>query len=381
MGRCNISNCFTSEQHTVAFCRRSFAIDIQLFADPDRTERATPRRRRKAREEGQVAVSRELNMAVSFLAAALGMRYLALRLLSSLTSGMITFISLDGADEVRNLAAKVTTVYEDLFIVSGIFLLLIMIAVVVTGALQTRFLISLKPLKFDLKRISPIEGFKRMFSLRSLFELLKAIFKTVVVGYIAYSVIVANWNLLFLYPQMAIWDGVVSVMNIASEVMLKCGIALLILALIDFFYQRWEYERNIRMTKQEVKEEYKEVEGNPEVRRRQREVMSRLASGRMLQEVPKADVVVTNPTHIAVALKYEPEEMNAPEVVAKGVDEIAEKIKEIAKENDIPILRNPPLAQRLYRTTDVGEEIPSDLYRAVAEVLAQVYAMRERQHV
>ncbi|RKX37972.1 MAG: flagellar biosynthesis protein FlhB [Thermotogae bacterium] len=381
MGRCNISNCFTSEQHIVAFCRRSFAIDIQLFADPDRTERATPRRRRKAREEGQVAVSRELNMAVSFLAAALGMRYLALRLLSSLTSGMITFISLDGADEVRNLAAKVTTVYEDLFIASGIFLLLIMIAVVVTGALQTRFLISLKPLKFDLKRISPIEGFKRMFSLRSLFELLKAIFKTVVVGYIAYSVIVANWNLLFLYPQMAIWDGVVSVMNIASEVMLKCGIALLILALMDFFYQRWEYERNIRMTKQEVKEEYKEVEGNPEVRRRQREVMSRLASGRMLQEVPKADVVVTNPTHIAVALKYEPEEMNAPEVVAKGVDEIAEKIKEIAKENDIPILRNPPLAQRLYRTTDVGEEIPSDLYRAVAEVLAQVYAMRERQHV
>ncbi len=365
----------------MAFCRRSFTIDIQLFADLDRTERATPRRRRKAREEGQVAVSRELNMAVSFLAAALGMRYLALRLLSSLTSGMITFISLDSADEVRNLAAKVTTAYEDLFIVSGIFLLLIMIAVVVTGALQTRFLISLKPLKFDLKRISPIEGFKRMFSLRSLFELLKAILKTVVVGYIAYNVIVANWDLFFLYPQMAIWDGVVSVMNIASEVMLKCGIALLILALIDFFYQRWEYERNIRMTKQEVKEEYKEVEGNPEVRRRQREIMSRLASGRMLQEVPKADVVVTNPTHIAVALKYEPEEMNAPEVVAKGVDEIAEKIKEIAKENDIPILRNPPLAQRLYRTTDVGEEIPSDLYRAVAEVLAQVYAMREQQHV
>ncbi|RKX41160.1 MAG: flagellar biosynthesis protein FlhB [Thermotogae bacterium] len=381
MGRCDISNCFTSEQHIVAFCRRSFTIDIQLFADLDRTERATPRRRRKAREEGQVAVSRELNMAVSFLAAALGMRYLALRLLSSLTSGMITFISLDSADEVRNLAAKVTTAYEDLFIVSGIFLLLIMIAVVVTGALQTRFLISLKPLKFDLKRISPIEGFKRMFSLRSLFELLKAILKTVVVGYIAYNVIVANWDLFFLYPQMAIWDGVVSVMNIASEVMLKCGIALLILALIDFFYQRWEYERNIRMTKQEVKEEYKEVEGNPEVRRRQREIMSRLASGRMLQEVPKADVVVTNPTHIAVALKYEPEEMNAPEVVAKGVDEIAEKIKEIAKENDIPILRNPPLAQRLYRTTDVGEEIPSDLYRAVAEVLAQVYAMREQQHV
>jgi len=145
---------------------------------------------------------------------------------------------------------------------------------------------------------------------------------------------------------------------------------------VDYFYQRWEFEKSIRMTKQEIKEEYREIEGSPEVRRRQREIMARLARGRMLQQVPEADVVITNPSHIAVAIEYKSEEMEAPVVLAKGADEIAQKIIQIAKENNIPVVRNPQVARELYKTTDIGEQIPPNMYRAVAEILAYVYSLR-----
>ncbi|AEH50784.1 flagellar biosynthesis protein FlhB [Pseudothermotoga thermarum] len=352
-------------------------MDIQLFADPEKTEKPTPRRRKKAREEGQVATSRELNMAVSFIASAFAMRFLFQRLVLALEKTSFEFFTLNGYEQQldsfgQNLLWQFTHV---LLIVAMIFMVTILAAVFV-GSLQTKFFFSFKPLRIDLKRINPVEGFKRMFSLRSLFELIKSIFKMVIVGYVGYSIVRKNWKTFALYSDMDLFEASKKLFVLLYEVMFQCGLALLALAFFDYFYQWWEFEKSLRMTRQELKEEYREVEGSPEIKRKQREIMIRLARGRMLQEVPKADVVVTNPTHIAVALKYDAEEMEAPIVLAKGLDELAQKIVEIARQNNIPIVRNPQVARQLYYSVEVGEQIPPTLYRAVAEILAYVYSLK-----
>jgi len=350
-------------------------IDLQLFADPDRTEKPTPRRRRKAREEGQVAVSRELNMALSFFAAVIVLRLVLPQLTRSLISASTPFLTLEPMD-FETLSGFVFQLFQDPLILLVLLMGLVALVGIIAGALQTRFLFSFKPLKLDLNRINPIEGFKRMFSLRNLFELFKAFVKLTIVGYVSYVVIRQRYselpNLTDLEPGESIWY----LAELIYAVLLRCAIAILALALVDYLFQRWEFEKSLRMTRQELKEEFKEVEGNPEVKRRQREIMMRLARGRMLQKVPEADVVITNPTHIAVALQYDSEKMEAPEVVAKGADELARKIVEIATDSNVPIVRNPQVAWELYKSCEVGDQIPPTLYRAVAEILAYVYSLK-----
>ncbi|MDI3495906.1 MAG: flagellar biosynthesis protein FlhB [Pseudothermotoga sp.] len=315
-------------------------------------------------------------MAVTFLVAVFVMRFIFQRLIMFLENGSILFFSLEENDFLNNLSGRIYQSFKDTIFLLVLLFLSLIISAIFAGAMQTKFLLSFKPLKMDLKRINPIEGFKRFFSMRSLFELLKSILKMVIVGFVAYSVIRSNWILFRFYSDMETVDSLKLIFNLTYEVMLKCAIALFILAIVDYFYQRWEFEKSIRMTKQEIKEEYREIEGSPEVRRRQREIMARLARGRMLQQVPEADVVITNPSHIAVAIEYKSEEMEAPVVLAKGADEIAQKIIQIAKENNIPVVRNPQVARELYKTTDIGEQIPPNMYRAVAEILAYVYSLR-----
>ena len=196
------------------------------------------------------------------------------------------------------------------------------------------------------------------------------------VGYVGYLVIKSNWNDLLLVTSIDPYNGSILIWNITFELMIKCGIALFIVSIADYFYSRYEYEKNIRMTKQEVKEEFKEIEGNPEIKKKQRQIMMQYSMQRMMQEVPEATVVVTNPTHFAVAIKYDVDEMEVPIVIAKGVDNLAQKIKEVARENRVPIVRNPPLARELYFNVEIGDEIPQKLYRAVAEVLAYVYSLK-----
>lgn len=350
-------------------------IDIQLFADPDRTEKPTPRRRRKAREEGQVAVSRELNMALSFFAAVIVLRLVLPQLTRSLISASTPFLTLEPMD-FETLSGFVFQLFQDPLILLVLLMGLVALVGIIAGALQTRFLFSFKPLKLDLNRINPIEGFKRMFSLRNLFELFKAFVKLTIVGYVSYVVIRQRYselpNLTDLEPGESIWY----LAELIYAVLLRCAIAILALSLVDYLFQRWEFEKSLRMTRQELKEEFKEVEGNPEVKRRQREIMMRLARGRMLQKVPEADVVITNPTHIAVALQYDSEKMEAPEVVAKGADELARKIVEIATDSNVPVVRNPQVAWELYKSCEVGDQIPPTLYRAVAEILAYVYSLK-----
>lgn len=350
-------------------------IDLQLFADPDRTEKPTPRRRRKAREEGQVAVSRELNMALSFLAATIALKLLLPQLSRTLMNASVLFFSLEPMDG-ETLSSFVFHLFRDPLVLLILLMSIVALVSIIAGALQTKFLFSFKPLKFDLNRINPIEGLKRMFSLRNLFELFKAAVKLAIVGYVSYSLIKQRYSEL---PQLSDVEPHASVSYLADLVgtlMLRCAIAMLALALVDYLFQRWEFEKSLRMTRQELKEEFKEVEGNPEVKRRQREIMIRLARSRMLQKVPEADVVITNPTHVAVALQYDSENMEAPEVIAKGADEVAKKIVEIATKSGVPIVRNPQVAWELFRSCEVGEQIPPSLYRAVAEILAYVYSLR-----
>ncbi len=316
-------------------------------------------------------------MAVSFLATAFAIRFLFPRLHEAMEKTTHNFLMLSGLEEpLEMLGSSLITQFMELLVVMLAVFAIGILSSIVMGALQTRFLLSFKPLKMDLKRINPVEGFKRLFSLRSLFELTKSIFKMLIVGYVAYSIVRKQWKAFPLYADVDPIDSSRWLLLLLYDVLFRCGLALLVLAFLDYMYQRWEFEKSLRMTKQELKEEYREVEGSPEVKRRQREIMARLARGRMLQQIPQADVVVTNPTHIAVALKYDSEEMEAPVVLAKGADEVAKRIVEIANQNKIPVVRNPQVAREIYYSVEVGDEIPPTLYRAVAEILAYVYSVR-----
>ncbi len=318
-------------------------------------------------------------MALSFLFISVALALLGTHLSTLIQNAFIPFLSLDMHDDVSiySLGEQVIQNFSRVALILALLVVGSMGLGVLIGAMQTKFLVAPKAVKLDFGRINPIQGFKRLFSLRSLFELIKALLKVVVVGLVGYFTLKGKLDELLLYPMMSPIESAAHLSKLIVDVMIKTGIALLALAVFDYFYQKWEYERNLMMTKQEVKEEMKDIEGNPEVKRRQRQMMMEILRSRMMQEVPKATVVITNPDHVAVALKYEREEDEAPILVAKGKNQIAEAIKKVAREYNIPIVRNPPLAWELYNNVEIGELIPPDLYRAVAEVLVYVYSLKE----
>ncbi len=317
-------------------------------------------------------------MAVVFLFMTGLLMFLGYKLSLGILGAWEPFLSLDMHDDVSVFFLK--EIFWKNF--SGVLIILVAVILgtmgvgILVGALQTRFLIAFRAIRLDFNRINPVQGFKRMFSLRSVFELLKALLKVAIVGYVGYIVLRREWKNVLIYPVMSPVEAMSHLTNVMFSLALQTGTALLALAVFDYFFQRWEYEKSLMMTRHELKEEMKDIEGNPEVKRRQRQMMMEIMRRRMMEEVPKATVVITNPTHVAVALRYDPEEDEAPVVVAKGVDEIAERIKEIARENDVPIVRNPKLAWEIYERVELGDVIPSDLYRAVAEVLAYVYSLK-----
>ncbi|MGB4262589.1 MAG: flagellar biosynthesis protein FlhB [Fervidobacterium sp.] len=359
----------------------NYRIDLQLFADPDKTEKATPRRRQKAREEGQVPVSAELLSGLGFLAVSVVFMYVGKSLLDSLVNGtqMVFQISDLDLNAFEDLIIYAYQSFSSTLIYLAFIIFAAALVSLAIGLLQTRFLFSSKPLVPDLNRLNPLTGLKRMFSLRSLFELAKAILKIAIIGFVGYSVINGNYDRIMLTVDSDIMDGSLIIWDVLTELMIKCAIALIIVSIADYFYSRYEYEKNVRMTKQEVKEEFREIEGNPELKRRQRQIMMQYSMHRMMQEVPEASVVITNPTHFACALKYDPEKNFAPILVAKGVDRVALRIMEIARNSDVPIVRNPRLAREIYYNTEIGDVIPENLYKAVAEVLAYVFTLRENR--
>jgi flagellar biosynthetic protein FlhB len=244
--------------------------------------------------------------------------------------------------------------------------------------MQVGFLFTMEPLKMKISKLDPIQGFKRIFSLRAIVELLKSILKIIIVGLVTFSVLWFQIDEILLLTDKSLGASLSSIGNLTVKMGLYASAALLFLAFLDYLYQRYDFERNIRMSKQDIKDEYKKTEGDPLIKSKIKQKQREMAMKRMMQEVPKADVVITNPTHYAVALKYEDEKMDAPVVIAKGVDYVALKIKELAKEHDVVTVENRPLARALYSQTEIGDAIPEEFFKAVAEILAYVYRLKNK---
>jgi flagellar biosynthetic protein FlhB len=353
--------------------------DLQLFAG-EKTEQATPRRREEARKKGQVFRSVDLNSAIIILASFAVVYFTFPYTVQSIKIFMAQYL---GQQTATNFTPSMVNVIflsalELMFRTAFPIMVTAALAGLITNLLQVGFILSGETLTVKLERINPIEGFKRIFSKRALVELVKSLMKIILTGYVVYKVVSSHLVMLPLFMDMEVVQIVKVLLGIVFEMAMKVGLVLLVLGVLDYLYQRWEHEQSLKMSKQEVKEEYKQIEGDPQIKSKQKQRQREMAMKRMMAEVPKADVVITNPTHFAVALKYESKQMTAPLVVAKGQDFIALRIKDIARENKVTIVENPPLARTLFYVTDIGDVIPEDLYQAVAEVLAFVYRQKKK---
>ncbi|MPM10796.1 Flagellar biosynthetic protein FlhB [bioreactor metagenome] len=251
-------------------------------------------------------------------------------------------------------------------------------SIIFTGA-QTKFLISKENIKFKFSKINPLSGIKRMFSIRSVVEVIKNLIKIAILGYLIYSSIMKNLLQVPKLAQVDLLSGINFIFTSIMAIVKKVVIAFVVISAFDFLYQWWEYEKNIKMSKQEVKEEYKQMEGDPKVKGKIKEKQRAISYSRMMQQVPQADVIIRNPTHFAVAIKYDIEKDRAPIVLAKGQDNVALRIIDKAKESNINIVENIPLARALYKTTEINHEIPLEYYEPIAEILAWVYRLKEKE--
>lgn len=359
---------------------KNFVFDLQRF-DGEKTEEPTAKKRLDARKKGQVAKSQELNTAFVLLIG-----FLILRILWEYIYGNIAeyTIYLYG-----NLSQSMSTEgISELFI--GIMILLaktvlpVMFAILIVGmginCFQVGLMVSTEKLEPKLSNLNPINGFGRIFSKRSLVELCKSIFKIIVIGYFLYRYLKDQIPLL---PQFIFFDlpqSLATAADIIFTMAFQVVGVIMVMAMADYAYQSWQTTQDLKMSKQEVKDEYKQMEGDPQIKGKIKQKQRQMAMQRMMSEVPKADVIVTNPTHLAVALKYK-KGMIAPIVVAKGQDRVAERIKQIARENRIIIVENKPVARALYEAVDVGGAVPAELYQAVAEIIAYVYRIKHRKTI
>ena len=357
-----------------------FVFDLQRFDSSEKTEEPTQRRQEESRKKGQVAKSAELSSVFVILAAFMALKTAGPHVYEKLT-GYMRHIFSEASVRGDFTIQSVHVIILDagmLFLEIVLPIMLSVLAVSVTvGFLQVGFMFSPETIMPQFSRINPISGLGRIFSKRSLVELVKSLVKIVVVVYFIYRFVMKETIRIPALMQSELTESFVVIANLVFDLAMQIALILLVLAILDYGYQWWEHMQNLKMSKQEVKEEMKQTEGNPQVKSKIREKQRAMAMRRMMQEVPKADVVVTNPTHFAVALKYETG-MEAPVVVAKGADFIAQRIREIAKANDVVIVENKPLAQALFRTAEIGEGIPADHYKAVAEVLAYVYRLKRK---
>ena len=249
---------------------------------------------------------------------------------------------------------------------------------IVINLVQTGFMLTGEPLKPDLKKINPIEGFKNIFSKKVIFNLLKNVLKLTLVFYIAVDNISESFDQILNSGSIGTEKLFGFISTFAKDLIIDISVIMLILAIVDYIFQKREFKKNLMMTKQEVKDEYKEMEGNPQIKSARQQKQRQMAMMRMMSDVPSATVVVTNPTHIAIALRYDTEKDMAPIVVAKGADAVANRIKDLAKENKVPIIENKPLARAMFKQVEIGESVPVELYKAVAEIIALVYQLQAK---
>jgi len=346
----------------------------------EKTEPATPRRREEVRKKGQVAKSIDLNSALVLFASILSLYFLAPRLMKLLTDFTRAYLEDAAALEVdvhsmQALMLRAGLQVTDFFLP---FMVVVFAVAVLTNVVQVGFKMSGYPLIPRIEKLSPAAGFRRMFSGRALVELLKAVFKIVIVGVIAFVTIRGHFERLVALANVDVWGAWAFFGKLTFTLGLRIAIAFMVLGLLDYAFQRYQFEQDIKMTKEEVRQEIKDFEGDPQIRARIRRVRRQMAMNRMMAEVPRAHVVITNPTTLAIALRYEMEKMRAPVVVAKGARLMADRIREKAIASNVPVVENAPLAQTLFKSVEIGAPIPETLYQAVAEVLAYVYQIDRR---
>ena len=359
--------------------RDSFVFDLQLFAGDDKTEEPTAKKRADAKKKGQVGRSTDMSAAFVLL-----MGFLTLRIFWEYIYQKIyaytayVFSHLNQPVDTENIIRIFIGIIELLAQTALPIMMAIMFMGLAVNMYQVGLNFNTEAIGFKLDKLNPINGFGRIFSKRSLMELLKSLMKIAIIGFFLYDFLTDH---LMEMPQFIYFDLPTSLAQIA-DIIFKMAFevvgVIMIVGFIDYAYQKWQTTQDLKMSKQEVKDEAKQSEGDPQIKGKIKQKQRQMAMARMMQEVPKADVIVTNPTHFAVALKYD-KSMVAPLVVAKGQDLVARRIKELARENNVPIVENKPLARALYASVDVGGSVPAELYQAVAEVLAYVYRLRNRR--
>ncbi len=362
-------------------------LDLQFFADGpggEKTEEPTAKKLQDARNEGQVAKSQEITHAAGLMALFILIRLLYPYMADNFTGmmryvyGQIpSFITLyDGELPLRTIKTILNMALLRILLVALPFMIVAFLIGFITNLVQVKWKITTKPLQPKLSKLNPIKGFKKIFSTRKIFDLVKAIAKIGIIVGVVYVYFLGYTASFFTLYDMSLSQAIGLLGNTIVEVGIRIAAVYVIIAAADYVYQKRKFRKDMRMTKQEVKDEYKNTEGDPQIKGQQRRRMMQASQRRMMQELPNADVVITNPTHYAVAISYDAEKYDAPKVIAKGEDYLAQRIKDIAKENDIEIVENKPLARMLYANVDVGEFVPPELYQAVAEVLAFVYHLK-----
>ena len=345
----------------------------------DKTEKATPRRRREARKKGQVAQSKEISSVV-ILMTILGVFYFAgawvFYNLTGVFTGVYENIGTLPLSNATEAGLFLRTMFEYLISILIPVFLPIVVAAIVSNVAQVGFEMHVQPMKPKLSKLNPISGMKKFVSWKSLVELVKSILKILIVGGVGIAVIDKEMQYFPSLMQRSVGDILLFIASVTFKIFIYVSLVLIILAALDYAYQRWQHEKSLKMTKQEVKDERKQSEGDPKIKARIRSVQLEMAQRRMMESIPEADVVITNPTHLALAIKFDAKEMIAPTVLAKGSGFMAERIKEVAREHHIPIVEDKPLAQTMFKMVEIGDYIPVELYRAVAEVLAYVYRLK-----
>lgn len=347
----------------------------------ERTEEATPRKREKAREEGQVARSVEVPSVLVLLASVATLHFVIGFIYDKMNNLIKRSLSFDRIPlmDIHELVRQFYHYTLIFFITIAPVLIAAFVAAIFSNFIQVGFTVSWQAIEAKPEKIDPMKGFGRIFSKKSAMELVKSILKIVIIGAVAYYSVKDSFSEIFRLYDNSIEQIVIFILKDCYNMFFWTLVAMFVLAAADFGFQKWSHEQELKMSKQELKDEYKQTEGDPQIKSRIRSVQMQAARQRMMQEVPKADVVVTNPTHFAVALKYDTMTMTAPKVTAKGAGAVALRIREVAAESGVPVVENPPLARNLYKIAEIGDEVPQDLYQAVAEILAYVYKLKGKK--
>ena len=366
--------------------RLRIPLDLCFFADSssEKTEKATPKKRNKAREEGQVAKSQEIGTAAMLLAGFAGLALFA----GGILTGIIDLFAFhflllpDSVDIFESvfLARHVAWVMGQILLICAPLFAVGMVVGLITNVVQVGWKITPKAFKPKMSKFNPIKGMKRIFSMQSVMNLVKSLLKFTLIITVVVFMLMGELEIIPSVMDMELGAAMSYFGGLVVRMGLTIGVMYIFIAVLDFAYTKWKHEKDLKMTKQEVKEEWKQAEGNPQIKGKIRQKMREVSMRRMMQNVPQADVIITNPTHYAVALKYDMLGAlgGAPILVAKGVDFMAKRIKDVAAENDIPVVENPPLARAIYNDVDIDKEIPEELYLAVAEIMAYVFKLKNR---